>query len=167
MKNFGYDEKMTNHYFKVDIKDNGVKIYETYGDNEFIFKADIDIEKWLIVKDFIMCEFNYRLKKMKIKLGKWDKEITVIDRSFGKELVLLAWGIENAEREDLRTYINNWLGLAPEERWYLYTMTNAQSLSEKGKGKGWRVAVQYVMCGIGESVNDNLIKKYNPLFLEF
>ena len=66
---------------------------------------------------------------------------------FGKELVLLAWAIEDADPGRVQTAVANWLGLKPEERWWLYTMTNAatgQALA--GRNVGWRVAVRYALC---------------------
>jgi len=61
--------------------------------------------------------------------------------------VLLAWAIEDADPGRVQTAVANWMGLTPEERWWLYTMTNAatgQALS--GRNRGWRVAVRYALC---------------------
>ncbi|MCX6131893.1 MAG: DUF3780 domain-containing protein, partial [Proteobacteria bacterium] len=42
--------------------------------------------------------------------------------------------------------IQNWLGLSPEERWWLYTQANAATgHAEKGRGKGWRKAIQIAL----------------------
>ena len=43
------------------------------------------------------------------------------------------------------TAIRNWKGLMPEERWWLYTMTNASTGHIKDK-KGWRIALRYALC---------------------
>jgi hypothetical protein len=38
------------------------------------------------------------------------------------------------------------LGLAPEERWWLFTMTNAATgHAIAGRNKGWRKAVRYAL----------------------
>ena len=50
-----------------------------------------------------------------------------VARLLGKELVLLAWAVEDAEPTLIPNAIQNWRGLAPEERWWLYTMTAAQT----------------------------------------
>ena len=42
------------------------------------------------------------------------------------------------------TAIKNWLGLSPEERWWLFTMTNAATGGLKDK-RGWRKAVRYAL----------------------
>ena len=43
------------------------------------------------------------------------------------------------------TAIRNWMGLQPEERWWLYTMTNASTGGINDK-KGWRTALRYALC---------------------
>jgi hypothetical protein len=64
----------------------------------------------------------------------------------GKALALLAWAIEEAEPSQIPVAIKNWLGLAPEERWWLFTMTCAATgHAIHGRGKGWRVAVRYAL----------------------
>lgn len=49
----------------------------------------------------------------------------LVRRDLGKELVLLAWAIEDADPALIPTAIANWNGLVPEERWWLYTQTAA------------------------------------------
>jgi hypothetical protein len=61
-------------------------------------------------------------------------------------LVLLAWAIEDAELASVETAVKNWRGFAPEERWWLYTMTNAATgHAIRGRNKGWRKAVRYAL----------------------
>ena len=66
-------------------------------------------------------------------------------RLLGKELVLLAWAIEDAEPILAHAAIQNWRGLSPEERWWLYTMTAAQSGHYGKRNIGWRKAVRYAL----------------------
>ena len=62
---------------------------------------------------------------------------------FGKELTLLAWAIEDADPTLIPSMVANWLGLAPEERWWLYTTINATSgHPEHGRDRGWRKAIK-------------------------
>ena len=69
-----------------------------------------------------------------------------MSRILGKELVLLAWSIEDADPTLIPVAVKNWMGLAPEERWWLYTMTNAATgHAVSGRGKGWRKAVRYAL----------------------
>ena len=50
-----------------------------------------------------------------------------MQRLFGKELLVLLWAVEapDVTPEEIAVAIRNWLGLKPEERWWLYTMTAA------------------------------------------
>jgi hypothetical protein len=59
---------------------------------------------------------------------------------------LLAWAIEDADPALIPAAVKNWLGLAPEERWWLFTMTNAATgHAIAGRNKGWRKAVRYAL----------------------
>ena len=42
--------------------------------------------------------------------------------------------------------MKNWQGLAPEERWWLYTMANAATgHALAGRNKGWRKAIRFAL----------------------
>jgi Protein of unknown function (DUF3780) len=102
--------------------------------------------KWDSIADPVKAEFNQRLKRMGQKSGAWKTGQVPLSRLFGKELVLLAWAIEDTDPGLIPTAIKNWLGLAPEERWWLFTMTNAATgHALTGRGKGWRKAVRYAL----------------------
>ena len=68
-----------------------------------------------------------------------------MERLFGKELMLLLWGIEDSDPSVNPTAISNWKGRMPEERRWLYTMTNASTGGLKDR-KGWRSALRYALC---------------------
>jgi Protein of unknown function (DUF3780) len=102
--------------------------------------------KWDSIADPVKAEFNQRLKRMGQKSGAWKTGQVPLSRLFGKELVLLAWAIEDTDPGLIPTAIKSWLGLAPEERWWLFTMTNAATgHALTGRGKGWRKAVRYAL----------------------
>jgi Protein of unknown function (DUF3780) len=112
--------------------------------------------KWEAIADAVRAEFNQRLKKNGLKMGKWKVGQTPLSRLFGKELVLLAWAIEDADPALIPIAIKNWLGLAPEERWWLFTMTNAATgHAVTGRNKGWRKAVRYALT-------ENPVSDYQP-----
>src|SRR5919198_1010690 len=102
--------------------------------------------KWEAIADPVRAEFNRRLQQSGLKTGKWKAGQTPLSRLFGKELVLLAWAIEDADPGLIPVALRNWLGLAPEERWWLFTMTNAATgHAIAGRNKGWRKAVRYAL----------------------
>ena len=62
--------------------------------------------------------------------------------SLGKELCILCWAVEDASPDDIPNALHNWEALAPEERWWLYTMTVATTGQAMQKGLGWRKALR-------------------------
>jgi hypothetical protein len=105
----------------------------------------LDRLKWNGIADALRAEFNARLKLWGHKPGRWKTGANVVGRTLGKELVLLAWAIEDADPALIPVAIGNWHGLAPEERWWLYTMTAAATGGHTGRGRGWRKAVRYAL----------------------
>ena len=83
-------------------------------------------------------------KKEKITVGKWITGQVPVERLLGKELILLAWAIEDCDPSVIPAAIKNWLGLSPEERWWLFTMTNASTGGIHDK-RGWRKAIRYAL----------------------
>jgi hypothetical protein len=102
--------------------------------------------KWDAIADAVRVEFNRRLKKHGLTTGRWKRGDNPLARLLGKELTLLAWAVEDADPALIPTAVKNWLGLAPEERWWLFTMTNAATgHALHGRGKGWRKAVRFAL----------------------
>lgn len=102
--------------------------------------------KWDAIADEVRVEFNKRIKQEGLKAGAWKTGTNPVSRLLGKELVLLAWAIEDADPALTPAAVKNWLGLVPEERWWLYTMTCAATgHALQGRNKGWRKAVRYAL----------------------
>ena len=102
--------------------------------------------KWTAIADEARVEFNRRLKKQRLLTSRWKRGDNPLMRLLGKELALLAWAIEDADPALIPTAIKNWLGLAPEERWWLFTMTNAATgHALYGRNTGWRKAVRFAL----------------------
>ena len=59
-------------------------------------------------------------------------------------MLLLVWAIEDCDPAVIPVAIRNWLGLTAEERWWLFTMTNA-STGGLYDNKGWRKAIRYAL----------------------
>ncbi|MGI8739931.1 MAG: DUF3780 domain-containing protein [Gammaproteobacteria bacterium] len=102
--------------------------------------------EWDTIADEVRVEFNRRLKESGLKSGRWKTGVNPVSRLLGKELTLLAWAIEDADPALIPTAIKNWQGLAPEERWWLFTMTAAATgHAVHGRGHGWRKAIRYAL----------------------
>lgn len=116
------------------------------GKEDSNLRVVLDHLKWDVIANPVKAEFNQRLRKLDLKPGQWKPGRIPVSRLLGKELVLLAWAIEDADPSLIPVAIKNWLGLMPEERWWLYTMTNAASgHAVYGKNRGWRKAVRYAL----------------------
>ncbi|MDD2401875.1 MAG: DUF3780 domain-containing protein [Clostridia bacterium] len=155
---FGFNPLESQHHFLVVIPrstKNDVVIYERFQWQEGEEEQSIDIRndrakvqlsknKWKQIENSLRVEFNERLKKDNILVGKWRLGCIPVQRLLGKEMVLLAWAIEDSDPSVIDTAIKNWKGLSPEERWWLFTMTNAATgyISDK---RGWRKAIRYAL----------------------
>lgn len=165
---FGFNPSESKHHFLVMIpksKTQSVVIYERFewnGDETpsekvstlFIeqkidhrfdrLKCELAYNKWKEIESSVKIEFNQRLKEYGQKSGNWKQGQNVVHKLFGKELTLLCWAIEDCDVRVIPTAIKNWLGLKPEERWWLFTMTNASTGDAHSKF-GWRTAIRYAL----------------------
>ncbi|MHB1421393.1 MAG: DUF3780 domain-containing protein [Bacillota bacterium] len=155
---FGFNPEESRHHFMVCIpnrKDGAVVIYERFTwqegsdpqkltEYEDRAKAEISRHKWKLLEETLKTEFNQRLKKQNIKVGRFVQGQTPVERLLGKEMLLLVWAVEDCDPSVIPTAIRNWLGLAPEERWWLFTMTNAATGGVHDR-RGWRKALRYAL----------------------
>ncbi len=162
---FGFDPNESQHYFLVSLSssreadvqisehmtwEKGMwekKIRAVQKETDERLRVSLARAKWDAISDAIAADFNQRLKELSHRKGKWkDPGLTPVSRLFGKELILLAWAVEDADPGRIPAAITNWLGLTPEERWWLFTMTNAATgQALRGKNIGWRKAVRFAL----------------------
>ena len=162
---FGFNPSESSHHFLVTLpgkkKDEFVYVTEhlsydeeegrrelsfALGQEDNKVRVVLPLAKWERIAEVLKAEFNQRLKKNGVKSGRWKVGRNPVARLFGKELVLLAWAIEDTDPALISTAIRNWQGLAEEERWWLFTMTNAATgHAITGKNKGWRKAVRFAL----------------------
>ena len=101
----------------------------------------IDRARWLALAPAFWDEANRRLRANGLPVAKFIKNPSKplpVHPSLGKELCILCWAIEDASPDDIPNALHNWEALAPEERWWLYTMTVATTGQAMQKGIGWR-----------------------------
>jgi hypothetical protein len=160
---FGFDPAESRHHFMVTLPRGAaqeIQISEHFtwsqaegsGEVSLGQRTDGQIRvllarpKWDAIADEVRAEFNQRLKKMGKKSGSWRVGPNLVRRELGKELVLLAWAIEDADPGLVPHAIANWKGFFPEERWWLYTQTAAATgHGVNDRGKGWRKAVRFAI----------------------
>lgn len=109
-------------------------------------RAVLPLAKWKLIQDALQMEFNQRLRSTGAKSSRFQNGFNILPRLFGKELLLLCWAMEDADPGTAATAIRNWQGLKPEERWWLYTMTNAATgQAVRGRDRGWRRAIRFAL----------------------
>ncbi len=140
-------EVYISEHFRWKQPEKGEEIPISFNDEDAQLKVILPRRYWDEIAEEVKAEFNRRLRALGIKTDKWLKKGQIpVERSLGKELVLLAWAIEESDPFLISNAIRNWLGLVPEERWWLYTMTNASTgHAVNDKGKGWRKAVRFAL----------------------
>ena len=152
---FGHAPEQEAHHFVVAVpkaQSADVMIYEVFQEDDdgpqlqaANLRCILARAKWLKIVDALEEELNGRLRGLGLKTGKFKAGNTPIARLLGKELVLLAWAIEDADPTVAPAAIQNWRGLSPEERWWLYTMTAAQTGHHNKRNVGWRKAVRFAL----------------------
>lgn len=162
---FGFDPAQSPHHFAVITeRQSGAVIVEerfTFADDPAaadgpaadgpaadepapatIAKATLDAYHWARVAPTVAEVFNARLRAADLPTATWMAE-SLLAPHLGKELTLLCWAVEGADPTLLPAMLANWVGLAPEERWWLYTTINAASgHPDHGRDRGWRKAIK-------------------------
>ncbi len=162
-RSFGFDPAESRHHFvasiprgaKQDIQvsehftfsdKNGSSMATLGGADDGQVRVVLARLKWDAIADEVRAAFNVRLKKSGRRPGSWKVGDNLVGRELGKELVLLAWAIEDADPGLISNALANWRGLVPEERWWLYTQTAAATgHALRDRGKGWRKAVRFAL----------------------
>lgn len=153
---FGGTGSLDEHRFIVAIPravKEPVTVIEDYGaqstsvsEGDRILRAVIERSRWDEIADAVRAEFNRRLKPRRMRTGRWTSGEVPVDRLLGKELVLLAWSIEDAPADKIPVALANWLGLSQEQRWSLYTLAAAATGDAvRHRGVGWRRALMIAM----------------------
>lgn len=109
----------------------------------------IDRGRWLALAPAFWDDANRRLRANGLATSRFVKAPTKpvpVHPSLGKELCILCWAVEEASPDDIPNAIQNWEALAPEERWWLYTMTVATTGQALQKGIGWRKALRAALA---------------------
>ena len=105
----------------------------------------IDRNRWLALAPAFWDESNRRLRANGLPSAKFTKnpaKPVPVHPSLGKELCVICWAVEDASPDDIPNALRNWDALAPEERWWLYTMTVATTGQALQRGIGWRKALR-------------------------
>jgi len=188
MSGFDCDDPYTSHAYLVSIpraRYDAVSVWEVFGAPptpeerelrpETLLRAELARERWDLISGELKAEFNRRLKLEGKPAGRFVVGETAVQRLLGKELLVLVWAVEQSSvtKDECGRAVQNWLGLKPEERWWLYTMTAAATGFAHQAGQGWRGALRAALTfgagaelfGLGAmAMRDNLPPRPNPAF---
>jgi hypothetical protein len=117
--------------------------------NSASIRVLIDRARWLALASPFWDEANRRLRANGLPTQKFVKSPSKpvpVHPSLGKELCVLCWAVEDAPINDIPNAVQNWESLAPEERWWLFTMTVATTGQALQKGVGWRKALRAALA---------------------
>ncbi len=152
---FGCPKVGRPHHVMVRIpaqRDEPVLVVETFGAQaaregapEEVERVELPRSAWLAIAETLRKVFNERLKEKGLTTGRWVVGENKVDRLLGKELCVLAWAVEKASEELVPAAVTNWLGLKPEERWWLFTVTAAATGGMDDGDVGWRKALRFAL----------------------
>ena len=112
-------------------------------------RVAIDRGRWAELAPAFFEEANRKLRANGLRTSKLMKSPSKpipLHPSLGKELCVLCWAVEEASIDDIPNALCNWEALAPEERWWLYTMTVATTGQALKKGVGWCKALRAALA---------------------
>jgi hypothetical protein len=137
------DAIYTSEHFAWDESQERRELHFALSANDSKMHVVLPRVKWEGIAKATKARFYHRLRKQDKPTCTWSTGRTPVSRLPGRELVSLAWAIEDAVPALIPVDIRNWLGLSSEEQWWLFTMTNAATgHATSGRGKGWRKAVR-------------------------
>jgi hypothetical protein len=146
---FGCPNEIDAHHFVVKIeakRSSPVLIVEHYGiQGETVERCALPRQTWTAFAEEVQFEFNQRLKENHLSIGRWKIGENKVERLLGKELLVLAWGVEQADLAAIPQAVKNWKGFKPEERWWLCTMTAGATGKVTNAGIGWRKALYHIL----------------------
>jgi hypothetical protein len=132
-----------------DLDSLGTRSVGAPSPNSPSLRVVIDRGRWQALAPAFWEEANRRLRANGLPVAKYQKnpvKPVPVHPSLGKELCILCWAVEEASPDDIPNALRNWEALAPEERWWLYTMTVATTGQAMQKGIGWRKALRAALA---------------------
>lgn len=107
-----------------------------------VVRCRLDQKRWRQIATPLKAAFNDRLRGRKMAPGKWSTGDNQVHRLLGREMCVLAWAIESCDADLVPAAIDAWVGLRPEERWWLYSMAVHSTGRAEDIDKGWRKAIR-------------------------
>lgn len=157
---FGVPATSDPHHFCVEIpraNTGKVHITERLGlqalsdEHAIIDRILLERPRWTAIRSGVQRAFNARLKAHGLKTSAWKVGDNQVDRLLGKELCVLAWGVEHMDMDRIPVAVRNWLAMRPEERWWLFAMTAMSTGGVHDGDRGWRLALKHALGDVAQS----------------
>lgn len=152
---FGCPNEIDPHHFTVTIPSGNeadVVIKELFGLRGGTNGVPDEIERcrlpratWRAIANDLRRVLNERLKEKKLATSRWSTGSNKVERLLGKELCVLAWAVEKADPALIPGAVNRWVGLRPEERWWLFAMAARSTGTSTDADVGWRKALRVAL----------------------
>ncbi len=156
---FGFIPEWSQHHFLVSIpveRADPIRVSEHFEWNGTCAQGSSDPsapqlvleqQHWDAIVDLLRASFNQRLHRDGLSSGRWQPNDNHLRGTFDKELLMLAWRIEDIDLVHIPDAIARWQRFAPEEHWWLATMTMTSK-----RGQGWRAALRHILTDAQETV---------------
>lgn len=128
-----------------------------------VLRCRLDPRRWRMVATPLKNAFNERLKGRHLRSGRWEAADNRVHRLLGREMCVLLWAIERCDESQIPTAVNAWIGLRPEERWWLYAMAAHNSGKADDGDRGWRKAIRIGLTEGGIAPDTNRQMSFEDL----
>jgi hypothetical protein len=150
---FGVPDEMDPHHFAVEIpaaRDKDIVIVEHFGvrstsAEDSIERCRLPRAAWSAIASESARVLNERLKERGLATSRWTTGPNKVERLLGRELCMLAWAIERADKDDIPAAIRAWAAFKPEERWWLFSMAASLTGTSEDTDIGWRKALRIAL----------------------
>jgi Protein of unknown function (DUF3780) len=145
---FGYSPEEGTHHFIAEIRKEGPVFLYQHINGLSRHVATFTRNQWDEIAQPVAAVFNIVLGQQGYVYGRWKVGEIPLRDTMGKELLLLARAIEDADLDRIPRILDYWRGLHPCERWWLCTQSNAVHEGPHDERKGWRMAIKYALGAI-------------------
>lgn len=152
---FGVPDEIDPHHFTVEIpaaRTDSVIITEHFGLRsgssgmpDAVERCRLQRGAWTAIAEEAKRILNERLKEKELTTSRWSSGKNSVERLLGRELCVLAWGVEVAHTDLIPNAIRNWASFKPEERWWLFSMAASLTGAADDTDVGWRKAIRVAL----------------------
>ena len=152
---FGVPDEVDPHHFTVLIpaaRGDDVVVTENFGLQggsnglpDAVERCRLPRAAWSAIADEAKRVLNERLKEKGLATSRWSSGTNRVERLLGREICVLAWGVEAAPLSLIPNGIRSWGALKPEERWWLFSMAASLTGTSADTDIGWRKAIRVAL----------------------